>query len=51
MKEIYCKPEHILAFATIGRLLFIQKEKQVWGWGVVINFNKKKNIKKKGKKK
>lgn len=51
MKEIYCKPEHILPFLSIGRVLFIQKEKDVWGWGISINFNKKKNIKRKGVKK
>lgn len=39
---IVCTPENVLPFLMIGRLVFIKKEEVEWGWGIVLNFNKKK---------
>ena len=47
MKKIITLPEHILPFLSIGRLIYIRNNDIDWGWGVVINFTKKKlNVKK-----
>lgn len=35
-------PDIILPFLSIGRLVYIKKQDKVWGWGVSLNFNKKK---------
>jgi ATP-dependent RNA helicase DOB1 len=42
LQKIICVPEIILPFLSIGRLVFIKKGEVDWGWGVSLNFNKKK---------
>src|SRR5690606_34359299 len=42
-KEI-TKPTHSVPFLQPGRLVRIRDGSDDWGWGVVVNFQKKKNI-------
>lgn len=41
-REIVTKPENILPYLSIGRLVYIKHKDQEWGWGCVINFLRKK---------
>lgn len=36
---------------NLGRVVRINKKKEDWGWGIIINLNQKKNINQKGSKK
>lgn len=49
--DIVIRPENIVQYLNIGRLVYIKLKDLDYGWGVVINFNKTKmNVKsKKGK--
>lgn len=48
-KAIITKPENILPYMSIGRLVSIKHKDVDWGWGCVINFLRKKlSIKPKG---
>lgn len=50
IKEIMVQPANILPFLKIGRLIYIKNGDLDWGWGVTINFTKKRmQIKKKKK--
>jgi hypothetical protein len=46
---LICIPEIILPFLSIGRLVFIKRGDVEWGWGVSLNFNKKRITQKKKK--
>lgn len=37
-----CQPQYILPFFSIGRLIYVKNGDIDWGWGVVVNFTKKK---------
>ncbi|XP_076875880.1 exosome RNA helicase MTR4 isoform X2 [Brachyhypopomus gauderio] len=39
------KPKYCLPFLQPGRLVKVKKEKLDFGWGVVVNFSKKSNVK------
>lgn len=41
--EIIQKPEYILPYLKPGRLIFIENQDQVFGWGVVISFIKRQD--------
>lgn len=41
-REIVTKPENILPYLSIGRLVYIKHKDLDWGWGCVINFLRKK---------
>ena len=43
------KPETILPFMAIGRLIKIKNKETDWGWGVFLNFQHRKNNKKSNK--
>ena len=48
-REVITKPENILPYMSIGRLVYIKHKDTEWGWGCVINFLRKKlNLKPKG---
>jgi hypothetical protein len=48
VRRIIANPETILPFLSIGRLVYIKKGEEDYGWGLSINFNKKRvNIKSK----
>jgi ATP-dependent RNA helicase DOB1 len=47
-RRIIAKPETLLPFLSIGRLVYVKKGDEEWGWGLSINFNKKRvNVKSK----
>jgi ATP-dependent RNA helicase DOB1 len=50
MREIMTQPLHILPFLNPGRLVRVKQNDLDWGWGVIINFQKKtiRNPKDKG---
>lgn len=45
-----CQPQYMLPFFSIGRLIYIKNNDVEWGWGIVINFTKKRLAVKKKKK-
>ncbi len=48
MKRYMHIPEKILKFINPGRLVYIVDPKGIeWGWGIVVNFTKKKVDKRK----
>lgn len=48
IRRIIANPETLLPFLSIGRLVYVKKGEEDWGWGLSINFNKKRlNVKSK----
>ncbi|XP_072920538.1 exosome RNA helicase MTR4 [Hemitrygon akajei] len=45
IEEYLHKPKYCLPFLQPGRLVKVKNEDDDFGWGVVINFNKKSNVK------
>mgnify|MGYP003876892311 FL=1 len=51
IKQIMVMPQHVLPFLKIGRIIHLKNNDIDWGWGVTINFTKKRmQVKKKQKK-
>ncbi len=42
MNKIVAKPENILPYLAPGRLIHVADEVADWGWGVLVNFTKKR---------
>lgn len=50
VREIITRPEYILPYFSIGRLVRIKNKEADWGWGCVVNFLRKKMPARRGKK-
>eukprot|EP00744_Colponema_vietnamica_P010658 GILI01015046.1.p1 GENE.GILI01015046.1~~GILI01015046.1.p1 ORF type:complete len:504 (-),score=165.34 GILI01015046.1:161-1618(-) len=46
MRAVVHRPEHVLPFLQVGRLVRVRESGQDWGWGVVTNFQKRLTDKK-----
>ena len=45
IQEFVHKPKYCLPFLQPGRLVQVKNEDSDFGWGVVVNFSKKTNVK------
>lgn len=45
LHDVLCHPTYALPFLQPGRLVHVKHDEQDWGWGVVVNYNKRMGVK------